>query len=233
MVRLRQPSRDVGAFVVWQARWGNHRTVALEKGSRLITGQGYYMSRIGKQPVALPAGVEVTQKDGTVAVKGPKGSLSQPVPQILNVAVDGGVLTVTRVNDSQEARAQHGLIRTLIANMVKGVTDGFVKHLDISGVGYRAQLQGTTLHLALGFSHPVLVEPRPGITFEVGMDTNTRSPFISVSGIDKQMVGQQAAEIRGLKKPEPYKGKGIRYRGEVIRRKAGKAGKAGGGKGKK
>ena len=191
------------------------------------------MSRIGKQPIALPAGVEVTQQDGVVAVKGPKGALSQPIPAVLNVKVETGTLTVVRAVESTQARAQHGLIRTLIANMVKGVTEGFSKHLDISGVGYRASLQGTTLHLALGFSHPVIVEPRPGIMFETGMDTNTRSPFIVVSGIDKQLVGQQAAEIRGLKKPEPYKGKGIRYRGEIIRRKAGKAGKAGGGKGKK
>jgi large subunit ribosomal protein L6 len=191
------------------------------------------MSRIGKQPIALPAGVEATQTDGTLAVKGPKGTLSQPVPKILNVVIEPGVITVTRAQETNEARAQHGLIRTLIANMVKGVTEGFSKHLDISGVGYRAQLQGSSLQMALGFSHPVIIEPRPGITFETGMDTNTRSPFIVVSGIDKQLVGQQAAEIRGLKKPEPYKGKGIRYRGEVIRRKAGKAGKAGGGKGKK
>ena len=191
------------------------------------------MSRIGKQPITLPAGVEVTQQDGILAVKGPKGALSQPVPDVLNVKVDSGIITVARTVESTQARAQHGLIRTLIANRVKGVTEGFSKNLDISGVGYRASLQGTTLHLALGFSHPVIVEPRPGITFETGMDTNTRSPFIVVLGIDKQLVGQQAAEIRGLKKPEPYKGKGIRYRGEIIRRKAGKAGKAGGGKGKK
>ncbi|HEY3267367.1 MAG TPA: 50S ribosomal protein L6 [Armatimonadota bacterium] len=191
------------------------------------------MSRIGKVPIALPAGVDVSQQDGSITVNGPKGSLNQPVPAVLNIAIADGSVVVTRVDDSQLARAQHGLIRTLVANMVKGVTDGYTRQLDISGVGYRAQLAGVDLQLSLGFSHPVIVKPRPGISFEVGMDTNTRSPFIKISGIDKQLVGQQAAEIRGLKKPEPYKGKGIRYQGEVIRRKAGKSGKAGGGKGKK
>lgn len=190
------------------------------------------MSRIGKQPIALPAGVEVKQENGSVAVKGPKGTLTQAVSPLLAINVDGGTLSVTRANDSQEARAQHGLVRTLVANMVKGVTEGFSKTLDISGVGYRAQKTGENLQLALGFSHPVIITPRAGISFEVGQDTNTRSPFITVNGIDKQMVGQTAAEIRALKKPEPYKGKGIRYRGEQIRRKAGKSAKAGG-KGKK
>jgi len=190
------------------------------------------MSRIGKQPIALPSGVEVKQENGSLAVKGPKGTLTQPVPALLNINVDGGTLTVSRENDSQEARAQHGLVRTLVANMVKGVTDGFSKTLDISGVGFRAQKNGENLQLALGFSHPVIVTPRDGISFEVGQDVNTRAPFITVNGIDKQMVGQTAAEIRALKKPEPYKGKGIRYRGEQIRRKAGKSAKAGG-KGKK
>jgi large subunit ribosomal protein L6 len=190
------------------------------------------MSRIGKQPITLPSGVEIMRENGTVSVKGPKGTLAQTVSPLLDVEIKEGVLSVTRKEDTKEARAQHGLIRTLIANMVQGVTDGYVKQLDISGVGYRAQLQGTNLQLALGFSHPVIVEPREGVAFEVGMDTNTRSPFIKVSGIDKQLVGQTAAEIRALKKPEPYKGKGIRYHGEVVRRKAGKSGKAGG-KGKK
>lgn len=187
------------------------------------------MSRIGKLPITLPQGVAVKQEDGTVSVTGPKGTLSQPVPPVLNVEVAEGVLTVTRKDDSREARSQHGLMRTLINNMVVGVTNGYRRQLDISGVGYRAQLAGANLNLSLGFSHPVVVEPRPGITFEVGMDTNTRSPFIVISGIDKQVVGQTAAEIRSLKKPEPYKGKGIRYHGEVIRRKAGKTA----GKGKK
>jgi large subunit ribosomal protein L6 len=190
------------------------------------------MSRIGKQPITLPSGVEVNQAEGKLSVKGPKGTLSQPVPSVLDINVDDGVLTVVRNEESREARSQHGLVRTLIGNMVEGVTNGYRRQLDISGVGYRAQLAGTNLNLSLGFSHPVVVEPRDGIAFEVGMDTNTRSPFIIVTGIDKQIVGQTAAEIRGLKKPEPYKGKGIRYHGEVIRRKAGKSGKAGG-KGKK
>lgn len=190
------------------------------------------MSRIGKQPITLPSGVEVQRENGSVRVKGPKGALTQAVSPLLTVDVNDGTLTVSRVTDTKEARAQHGLIRTLIANMVKGVTEGYAKQLNVSGVGYRAQLQGTSLSLALGFSHPIVVEPREGITFEVGTDTNTRAPFIKVSGIDKQMVGQTAAEIRALKKPEPYKGKGIRYQDEVVRRKAGKSAKAGGKGGK-
>jgi large subunit ribosomal protein L6 len=190
------------------------------------------MSRIGKMPIALPSGVEITQQDGSVTVKGPKGTLTQAVPAIVKLEQADGNLTVTRAEETQQARAQHGLIRTLIANMVQGVTEGFSKQLDISGVGYRAAVAGTDLNLSLGFSHPVVVKPREGITFETGLDTNTRSPFIKIIGINKQIVGQQAAEIRSLKKPEPYKGKGIRYQGEVIRRKAGKSGKAGG-KGKK
>ncbi len=190
------------------------------------------MSRIGKQPITLPSGVDIQRENGSVLVKGPKGTLTQPVSPLLNVDVSDGIITVTRLTDTKEARAQHGLIRTLIANMVQGVTEGYVKQLSISGVGYRAQLQGTNLTLALGFSHPVIVKPREGIAFEVGTETNTRSPFIKISGIDKQMVGQTAAEIRSLKKPEPYKGKGIRYQNEIVRRKAGKSGKAGG-KGKK
>jgi large subunit ribosomal protein L6 len=186
------------------------------------------MSRIGKQPITIPQGVDVTQENGTLTVKGPKGTLSQAIPQEVEVAVEDGSLRVNRRNENRAAQEQHGLVRTLIANMVQGVTEGFAKTLHISGVGYRAQLAGQDLNLSLGFSHPVVVKPRPGITFEVGQDTNTRSPYIRVSGIDKQLVGQQAAEIRSLKKPEPYKGKGIRYEGEVVRRKAGKAGKAAG-----
>lgn len=190
------------------------------------------MSRIGKQPIPLPSGVEVKRENGAVVVKGPKGSLTQSVSPLLNVDVDNGTVSVSRAQDTKEARAQHGLTRTLIFNMVQGVTQGFSKQLNISGVGYRAQLQGNGLQLALGFSHPVVVEPRDGITFEVGTDTNTRAPFIKVSGIDKQLVGQTAAEIRALRKPEPYKGKGFRYQNEEVRRKAGKSAKAGG-KGKK
>lgn len=186
------------------------------------------MSRIGKQPIPLPTGVEVTRENGSVTIKGPKGTLEQAISPLLDVSVDGGTLSVTRKTDTHAARAQHGLARTLLFNMVHGVTEGYAKQLDISGVGYRAQLQGESLQLALGFSHPVIVNPREGITFEVGVDTNSRSPFVKVSGIDKQLVGQTAAEIRALKKPEPYKGKGIRYHGEQIRRKAGKSSKAGG-----
>jgi len=221
---LRPPRRTV-----WEK--GRPVTNLRERPNHRI-GNQEQMSRIGKQPITLPSGVDVSRQNGSVSVKGPKGTLVQSISPLLEVGVEEGVLTVSRANDTKEARAQHGLVRTLISNMVTGVTEGYVKQLDISGVGYRAQLQGSNLQLALGFSHPVIVTPREGITFEVGVDTNTRSPFIKISGIDKQLVGQTAAEIRSLKKPEPYKGKGIRYHGETIRRKAGKSGKAGG-KGKK
>ena len=186
------------------------------------------MSRIGKLPIPIPSGVDVKIDNEQVAVSGKLGTLFQAIPPSVQVSAEDGKVVITRKDESRTARAQHGLIRTLIANMVTGVSEGYTKFLDISGVGYRATLNGNDLTLALGFSHPVEVKPRDGISFEVGTDTNTRSPFIKISGIDKQVVGQTAAEIRALKKPEPYKGKGIRYRGEVIRRKAGKAGKAGG-----
>jgi large subunit ribosomal protein L6 len=179
------------------------------------------MSRIGRQPVAIPPGVSVTvAEDGLVTVKGPKGTLARRVNPALKITVENGTLTVTRPNDEKFYRAQHGLTRTLIANMVTGVTAGFSKYLEMSGVGYRAQLQGNKLVLQVGYSHPVEVTPPPGITFV--LDSPTR---IGVQGIDKELVGQTAADIRKIRPPEPYKGKGIRYQGEVIRRKAGKAGK--------
>ncbi len=192
------------------------------------------MSRIGNQPIALPAGVEISRNNGHLVVQGPKGSLERPVPGNIQVEVDGGQVLVTRPDDEQQTRALHGLTRTLVANMVKGVTDGYEKVLDIVGVGFRAEMVGQAVRMQLGYSHLVEVHPRPGISFEVGQETNTRQFFLRIKGIDKETVGQQAAEIRSLKKPEPYKGKGIRYRGEAVRRKAGKTAKGGGkGGGKK
>jgi large subunit ribosomal protein L6 len=179
------------------------------------------MSRIGKAPVNLPSGVEVSVVDRTITVKGPKGSLSRDLPGEIEVSVDGGVLTCTRPNDERFHRAQHGLTRSLVNNMVVGVTEGFKKNLEIVGVGYRAEAQGpSSLRLSLGFSHPVYVEAPDGITFEVPVPTQ-----IVVNGIDKEVVGQIAANIRSLRKPEPYKGKGVKYAGERILRKAGKTGK--------
>jgi large subunit ribosomal protein L6 len=179
------------------------------------------MSRIGKAPVNLPSGVEVSVAARTITVKGPKGSLSREIPGEIEVSVDGGVLTCTRPNDERRNRAQHGLTRSLVNNMVVGVTEGFKKNLEIVGVGYRAEAQGASaLRLNLGFSHPVNVNAPDGITFEVPVPTQ-----IVVNGIDKEVVGQVAADIRSIRKPEPYKGKGVRYAGERILRKAGKAGK--------
>ncbi len=179
------------------------------------------MSRIGKAPVNVPSGVDVQVTDRTITVKGPKGTLSREIPGEIEVSVDGGVLTCTRPNDERYQRAQHGLTRSLVNNMVIGVTDGFKKHLEIVGVGYRAEAQSpTNLRLNLGFSHPVLVQAPDGITFEVPVPTQ-----VVVNGIDKEVVGQVAANIRSIRKPEPYKGKGVRYAGEKILRKAGKAGK--------
>jgi large subunit ribosomal protein L6 len=179
------------------------------------------MSRIGKAPVNLPSGVEVSVAARTITVKGPKGSLSREIPGEIEVSVDGGVLTCTRPNDERRNRAQHGLTRSLVNNMVVGVTEGFKKNLEIVGVGYRAEAQGPSgLRLNLGFSHPVNVNAPDGITFEVPVPTQ-----IVVNGIDKEVVGQVAADIRSIRKPEPYKGKGVRYAGERILRKAGKAGK--------
>jgi len=195
------------------------------------------MSRIGKRPIPLPQGVEVkAAADGTLTVKGPKGTLSRVIHPRMSVEIEEGSLLVKRPTDQQDDRALHGLTRSLVNNMVVGVSDGYKRVLEIEGVGYRAAKDGAKLVLSLGFSHQVPVEPLEGVSFEVGQDTNTRRPFITISGIDKESVGQQAAVIRKLKPPEPYKGKGIRYQGEIVRRKAGKSGKAGGkggGKGKK
>jgi large subunit ribosomal protein L6 len=171
-------------------------------------------------PVEVPAGVDVTVSGRDVTVKGPKGTLSLQVTQPIEVRHDNGEILVTRPSDEGEIRALHGLSRSLIANMVTGVTSGYAKTLEIVGVGYRVQARGRNLEFALGYSHPVLVEPPEGITFRV--ETPTR--FV-VEGIDKQQVGEVAANIRKLRKPDPYKGKGVRYAGEQIRRKAGKAGK--------
>jgi large subunit ribosomal protein L6 len=178
------------------------------------------MSRIGRMPVTVPSGVDVTISGREVTVKGPKGTLSLQIAAPIEVSQEGGVLTVTRPSDEGEVRALHGLSRSLIANMVTGVTDGYRKTLEIVGVGYRVQAKGKDLEFALGFSHPVPVNAPDGITFRV--ETPTR--FI-VEGIDKQQVGEVAAKIRKLRKPDPYKGKGVRYQGEQIRRKVGKAGK--------
>jgi len=179
------------------------------------------MSRIGKSPVPVPSGVDVTISDGLVTVKGPKGELAQALPERVSVRRDGEEIVVERVDDESESRALHGLMRSLIHNMVVGVTDGFVKNLEVVGVGYRATAKGdSSLELALGFSHPVTVDAPEGITFKVPQPTQ-----IEVHGIDKQLVGQVAANIRRWREPEPYKGKGVRYAGEHVRRKAGKAGK--------
>src|SRR5580765_4047843 len=175
------------------------------------------MSRIGRKPVDLPAGVMVSISPGRVQVNGPLGELSQDVPARMQIEKSEAEIVVTRPTERGEDRSLHGLTRTLVANMVEGVTKGFEKKLEIQGVGYRAQLKGTDLELNVGYSHVVLIKPRTGITFEVPTPTE-----IVVKGTDKQMVGQTAAEIRKVRKPEPYKGKGIRYEGEYVRRKVGK-----------
>jgi large subunit ribosomal protein L6 len=179
------------------------------------------MSRVGKAPIALPKGVEIRIDGSRVTVKGPKGELTRDINPEMTLEQNEGQLMVTRPTDQQRHRAQHGLTRALVDNMVRGVSEGFAKNLEMQGVGYRAQMQGKDLQLAIGFSHPVLVPPPPGIEFEV--EQNTR---IIVRGIDKELVGQVAADVRKIRPPEPYKGKGIRYVGEYVRRKAGKAGKA-------
>ena len=177
------------------------------------------MSRIGRQPIEIPSGVTVeVSPGGNVTVTGPLGTLEQRVPARMQIAQEDGVVTVTRPTERGEDRALHGLTRTLVANMVEGVTKGFEKQLEIQGVGYRAQLKGSELELAVGFSHPVTIIPRKGISFDVPQPTQ-----VIVKGTDKQVVGQTAAEIRKVRPPEPYKGKGIRYEGEVVRRKSGKA----------
>ena len=179
------------------------------------------MSRIGKRPVAVPSGVEVTIDGRAITVKGPKGILSHTVAEPITVERGAdGALEVKRPNDERESRALHGLTRTLVNNLVVGVTEGYEKKLEIHGVGYRVQAKGSNLEFALGYSHPVLIEAPDGITFKVESPTR-----FSVSGIDKQKVGQTAAVIRKLRRPDPYKGKGLRYEGERIRRKVGKTGK--------
>ena len=179
------------------------------------------MSRIGKYPVPVPSGVDVTIDGAVVTVKGPKGTLSHTVPEPISVnRAEDGALVVSRPDDERESRSLHGLTRTLIANLVTGVTQGYERKLEIVGTGYRAVAKGSSVELALGFSHPVVVDPPEGITITV--EGNNK---LTVAGIDKQQVGEVAANIRKLRKPEPYKGKGVRYAGEQIRRKAGKAGK--------
>jgi large subunit ribosomal protein L6 len=175
------------------------------------------MSRIGKKPIEIPAGVSVSLSPGRVMVNGPLGELTQQVPQRMKVEQENGEIVVSRPSERGDDRALHGLTRSLVANMVEGVTKGFEKRLEIQGVGYRAALRGQALELSVGFSHPVVVEPPAGITFEVPAPTE-----VVVKGIDKQQVGQTAAEVRGVRPPEPYKGKGIRYVGEYVRRKVGK-----------
>ncbi len=180
------------------------------------------MSRIGRKPITVPAGVEVTIDGSAVTVKGPKGTLSGTFNSKMTIAMDAGVITVTRPDDEKENRSLHGLTRTLIANMVEGVSNGYSKTLDIVGIGYRANMQGKDVVLSVGYSHTVTIEAPEGITI-----TCPSPNQIIVSGADKQVVGQVAAEIRGVRPPEPYKGKGIRYSDEHVRRKEGKAGKGG------
>jgi large subunit ribosomal protein L6 len=177
------------------------------------------VSRIGKKPISLPAGVEAIIDGNQITVKGPKGELTQQIPQDIAVIQEGDQLLVQRSSDNRKHRALHGLTRALIANMVHGVSNGYEKKLELVGVGYRAQMQGKKLVLSVGFSHPVEIEAPQGIEFEVPAVTK-----ITVKGINKQLVGNTAAHIRAIRKPEPYKGKGIKYENEVIRRKAGKAG---------
>lgn len=179
------------------------------------------MSRIGRLPISAPKGVEVTINGQDVTVKGPKGELKHTITEPITAALDeDGVVTVVRPDDDPENRSLHGLTRSILANQVKGVSEGYTKTLEIHGVGYRVQARGQNLEFSLGYSHPVVVEPPEGITFRVEKPT-----IFHVEGIDKQLVGQIAANIRGLRKPDPYKAKGVRYQGEHIRRKAGKAGK--------
>ena len=182
------------------------------------------MSRIGRAPISVPAGVTVTVSDNLVSVKGPKGELSRQLHKEMIIEIEGDIINVKRPSDNKQHRSLHGLTRTLLANMVTGVTTGFTKTLEIAGVGYRAAKNGNKLALTLGFSHPLEVDPPNGITIDVPAPNR-----IIVSGMNKEMVGEMAAKIRSYRQPEPYKGKGVRYEGEVVRRKVGKAG----GKGKK
>jgi len=178
------------------------------------------MSRIGKMPISIPAGVEVKIDGNDVSVKGPKGQLALTVADPITVALEDGKVIVTRPDDERISRSLHGLTRTLISNQIIGVTEGYTKGLEIVGTGYRVTAKGSDIEFALGYSHPILVKAPAGITFTI--DGNTK---VTVSGIDKQAVGEVAANLRKLRKPEPYKGKGVRYAGEVVRRKAGKSGK--------
>ena len=178
------------------------------------------MSRIGKRPITIPAKVQITIDGSLIAVKGPKGELSRILPSAVALEHEGETLLVLRRDESRTSQQLHGLSRTLVANMVQGVSEGFQRRLEIQGVGYRAQLQGRNLNLNVGYSHPVQIEPPEGIQLAVEGNTN-----VLVSGFDKELVGNIAAQIRQVRPPEPYKGKGIRYAGEVVRRKAGKAGK--------
>lgn len=178
------------------------------------------MSRIGKNPIAIPAGVDVKLDGNVITVKGAKGTLTQKIRQEITVKIEGNEIVVTRINDEKTARSLHGLTRTLIANMVEGVSNGFTKTLEVNGIGYRAQKQGNNLVMNLGFSHQVIMPEIEGISIDV-----PNPNLVVVSGPDKQVVGQFAAEIREKRPPEPYKGKGIRYQGEYVRRKEGKAGK--------
>ncbi|MCI4013057.1 50S ribosomal protein L6 [Brevibacterium sp. ZH18] len=178
------------------------------------------MSRIGKNPISVPNGVEVKIDGQDVAVKGPKGDLSVSIAEPITVSLEDGVVTVARPNEERESRSLHGLSRTMINNMIVGVTEGYSKALEIVGTGYRVQAKGSNLEFALGYSHSITVEPPEGISFTVDGQTK-----LAVHGIDKQLVGETAANIRKLRKPEPYKGKGVRYVGENVRRKVGKAGK--------
>ena len=178
------------------------------------------MSRIGRQPIPVPAGVTYKIDGRDITITGPKGTLTMTVAEPITVAEDDGVLVVTRPDDERDSRARHGLTRTLVSNMVQGVTQGYEKGLEIVGTGYRVAAKGTDLEFQLGFSHPVLVKAPDGISFQVDSPVKFK-----VVGIDKQQVGEVAANIRKIRKPEPYKGKGVRYEGEVVRRKAGKAGK--------
>jgi large subunit ribosomal protein L6 len=185
------------------------------------------MSRIGRKPIPVPKGVEITIDEANYAVvKGPKGGLEQQLPAAMVIRQEDGVVTVERPSESREHRSLHGLTRTLLANMVVGVTDGYARTLEIQGVGYRASREGRNIVLQVGFSHPIRVVPPEGITFEVLDRRSANEPQqVVIRGIDKQLVGEEAAKLRGVRPPEPYKGYGIKYRGERVRRKAGKAGK--------
>jgi large subunit ribosomal protein L6 len=178
------------------------------------------MSRIGKQPIALPEGVKVDIKDGIVLVEGPKGSLSRPLLEGIQLDMVEGALAVKRANDTKRVRSYHGLMRTLVANMVEGVSKGFEKKLEIVGIGYRSELQGSNLVLYLGYSHPINFPLPSGISADIEKQT-----VVTIKGIDKELVGQTSAKIRDLRRPDPYKGKGVKYAGEVLRKKAGKTGK--------